>query len=579
MLVFINNSIYKFIWREYKKSKGKAGQRQIRENYMRQREITAKNSFNHERALFEKHCGNAITIAKENLITLMKDNQDTDYGKKYGFGEITTYEEYKEKVPLSDYTSYKGYVEEMRQGKEMVLTAYPVKHFILSSGSTGEQKRIPLTSEALGRCIRPIYYTSYAQIPEIEKGKYLHMSVFRREPAEEERETILSVAYFGELLDRGYDLEERYLGGNKLLFSKKIGCVPYVKAWIALSAGEVSGIQAFFLYDILLFCCWLMDHWTELLEHMEKRRIPEDIPLEDEIKRELLKLPPLDKKKLDFLKKQFSKGMEGILERLWPAMKFVSGVGGSTFFAQENTLRKYLGSIPIHYFSYAASECMMGIVMEKESTANVLIPGSGFYEFIPYESGESNIEEIKPIWQLETGKMYEIVITNFSGFYRYRLNDIIKVTGFWKESPKIEICFRKNQALNIAGEKIDMQLMAKAVEELGEQLGCQIKEFSIAENTQVIPGHYRLFFEAGNVKQAFSSEKAGELLDRILSYHHKDYEDVRRLGMLGMPKVYRVTDKSHEECKKLFGSRLSQNKPLQYLDGAKKAEFMLKRVI
>ncbi|MBR5577480.1 MAG: GH3 auxin-responsive promoter family protein [Lachnospiraceae bacterium] len=533
-----------------------------------------------ERALFDEECKKAVSIAKDNLKRLMEDNKGTQYGKKYGFENISNYEEYRNQVPLSDYTDYKEYVEEMRQGKEQELTAYPIKHFILTSGSTGEQKRIPLTKEALRRCIRPIYYASYQEIPKIEEGRYLHMSVFRRELPREERETILSVAYFGEMMDQGiYDLEKRYLGAPNLLFSKKIGCVPYVKAWLALQTEEISGIQAFFLYDILLFCHWLEENWQELLNHMEAGDIPEEIALEAEIKEELLAMGILTKERAEFLRSEFLKGMEGILERLWPHMKFISGVGGSTFFAQENALRKYLGKIPIHYFSYAASECMMAIVTEKESVDNVLIPKSGFYEFIPYHQGESREDEIKPIWQLKEGEMYEIVITNFSGFYRYRLNDIVKVVGFRGEAPILHVCFRKNQALNIAGEKIDMQVMAKAMEEFGKKVNCQIKEFSIVENTESVPGNYRCFYEAGEQENYPTPETAGEILDKILSSVHEDYKDVRELGMLAAPQLYRVKAGSHGECKKVFGSLLAQNKPLQYLSKPETVEFMLERVM
>ena len=38
--------------------------------------------------------------------------------------------------------------------------------------------------------------------------------------------------------------------------------------------------------------------------------------------------------------------------------------------------------------------------------------------------------------------MYEIVITNSSGFYRYRLGDIVEVVGFFNQVPLIDFLFR-----------------------------------------------------------------------------------------------------------------------------------------
>jgi hypothetical protein len=45
-------------------------------------------------------------------------------------------------------------------------------------------------------------------------------------------------------------------------------------------------------------------------------------------------------------------------------------------------------------------------------------------------------------FQLETDQMYEVVLTNCSGLYRYRTSDVIKVHGFCNECPIVEYLFR-----------------------------------------------------------------------------------------------------------------------------------------
>ena len=542
------------------------------------------NMWQKESEIFKEECANAFAISQENLCKLMEDNQNTAYGKKYGFAGIKDVKTYQNQVPISDYSDYEPYIVKMRQGDAEQITAYDVKHYIMSSGSTGVQKKIPLSKEALARCIHPIYYTSYAKIEEVEKGGYLHLSVFRMEPPQPEKETILSAAYFRELLDRGdYELEKRYLGGTRLLFQKGIGCVPYVKAWIALCNPQMAGIQAFFLYDVLLFLHWFEENWNSILSDIKNQKIPAEMPLSEEVRELLLSLPVPEEIWFDKVKEECEKGMEGIIKRLFHNMKFVSGVGGSTFFAQEQALRSYLGDIPLHYFSYAASECMMAITTEVESTANVLMPRSGFFEFLPYANGESNEEDVKCIWELEIGKNYEILITNFSGFYRYRLNDVVKVVDFYGEAPVLEVCFRKNQAVNVAGEKMDLQTVARAMEELGKQLGMQIYEYSICDDKSVLPGYYLCFYEAeekgdgGQKDEAFSS--CDSLMDEILKELHEDYKDVRQLGLLQKPKVFRVKKGTHSECKKEFGAKQAQNKPLQYLADPDVIAYMKERIV
>jgi hypothetical protein len=44
--------------------------------------------------------------------------------------------------------------------------------------------------------------------------------------------------------------------------------------------------------------------------------------------------------------------------------------------------------------------------------------------------------------QAEIGELYEVVITNASGLYRYRLGDVVKVCGFHHQAPIVEFMYR-----------------------------------------------------------------------------------------------------------------------------------------
>ncbi len=538
------------------------------------RKAVMMNQWKREREQFLKDCEHAVRISRESLRRLMEDNKDTEYGRKYGFAEVKSTEDYQRQVPISDYLDYEEAIARMKEGKDGILTSYEVKHYILTSGSTGKPKKIPLTKEALSRCISPIYYAAYGHVPGIESGKYLHLSVFRMEPPAPETETILSAAYFRELYDRGtFCLEDRYLGGTGLLFSKEVGAVPYVKLWIALSSPEMAGIQAFFLYDILLFLRYFEENWQQMLQDLTCRRIPEELPLSDSVRRELLRLPAPEKAWIERVESESRSGFTGIVGRLWKEMKFVSGVGGSTFTAQEPMLRAYLGEVPVHYFTYAASECMMGITTRMESTDNVLIPRSGFYEFLPYE--KEGDQRPRCIEELEVGEYYELLVTNFSGLYRYRLNDVVQVTGFCGQAPMLKICFRKNQAINIAGEKMDLQTISLAVELLAEKCGVRILEYSVYDEKNLLPGRYQCFVETdGDIPRP----DAGQILDRILMEQNEDYKDLRGLGLIGEASVHRVQKGTHPECRRRFLAEQSNVKPLQYLTDQRLVAFMKERI-
>ncbi|MCD8241169.1 MAG: GH3 auxin-responsive promoter family protein, partial [Lachnospiraceae bacterium] len=87
----------------------------------------------------------AKEISLENLRKLMKDNQNTEYGRAHHFSEVETAEDYRRLVPVTDYSDYADYVERMRAGEQNLLTVYPLQHFVTTSGSAGKQKWIPLS--------------------------------------------------------------------------------------------------------------------------------------------------------------------------------------------------------------------------------------------------------------------------------------------------------------------------------------------------------------------------------------------------------------------------------------------------
>ena len=59
-------------------------------------------------------------------------------------------EEYRQKVPFSDYDVYAPYIRRMVENKETnLITAYRVIQYAETSGSVGVQKKIPVTDKSM----------------------------------------------------------------------------------------------------------------------------------------------------------------------------------------------------------------------------------------------------------------------------------------------------------------------------------------------------------------------------------------------------------------------------------------------
>lgn len=87
----------------------------------------------------------------ELLMRMLDDNKDTEYGRKYGFADIKSVAEFQERVPLTTFDDYAGYVYRMTEGGESgLISAYNIAHYAKTSGTMGNPKRVPVSDRAMG---------------------------------------------------------------------------------------------------------------------------------------------------------------------------------------------------------------------------------------------------------------------------------------------------------------------------------------------------------------------------------------------------------------------------------------------
>ena len=66
----------------------------------------------------------APQISLDTLMNLVRENENTEYGHKYGFRDIHSYADYARKVPFSEYQDYEPYIERMLVwGENNLITA------------------------------------------------------------------------------------------------------------------------------------------------------------------------------------------------------------------------------------------------------------------------------------------------------------------------------------------------------------------------------------------------------------------------------------------------------------------------
>lgn len=97
---------------------------------------------------FNKYTLNSKSVNEEVLFKIINKNKKCKYGEKYNFSSIKSINEYKEKVPITDYSAYEQYINEMLKGEKNILISDEVEYFGHTSGTTGKQKLIPVTKKS-----------------------------------------------------------------------------------------------------------------------------------------------------------------------------------------------------------------------------------------------------------------------------------------------------------------------------------------------------------------------------------------------------------------------------------------------
>lgn len=527
-----------------------------------------ENKTNH---LFQK---TAAQMGKENLMRLLEDNKDTVYGKKYHFSEIRDVDVYRQTVPLTDYEAYRGYIDDMIRGEKNILTVYPIISFCQTSGTTGLSKYIPVTEEALNR------YSDYLErrknkIIRKYNGKRLFINTFRTDLEKEiESPLLFSEIYYRFLLKQGYLDMKEYVGGKLLLFQKNADDIFYAKVWAAMLAEDIVIMESIFLYDQLCFFHYMEKHWENVLKGIRNRSIPKELKISEKVRKWLLEME-VKEERLVRIEKECRKGFEGIVWRLWPGMRLISGISNRAYCSEDAALKKYTGNIPVNYFCYCASECYMGTVRDDFDFSICLQPQGAFFEFLPYSEEQNENEDLKTLLadELKLGEMYEIIITNFSGLYRYKMGDVIKVTDYQDGCPVFEVLFRKNIALNIAGEKVGVQQIEDVMASIPDY-SSRVTEYCFGVSTDNIPENYIVFFSMDDQKEKQMAEmEIANLIDEALRRENADYNDLRKLDRIGKIVAHFLNKDTYLEFMKRNGLMDGHGKPKHVsIKGFRKSE-------
>ena len=472
----------------------------------------------------------------ELLMRMLDDNKDTEYGRKYGFADIKSVAEFQERVPLTTFDDYAGYVYRMTEGSESgLISAYNIAHYAKTSGTMGNPKRIPVSDRAMGVMNR---YNMQLRTKVIcdaigfdwANPPYLNL-------IESQLTTLKNGATYGAISAKVIGQMGDYL--PMLMTSPLEALVPdpktntrYLHARFALMNPEITSMGFSFSSILLELMQYIESEWEMLVDDIEQGTIDESVKMPAEVRQSVLgKIRPMPERAAQ-LREIFSQGFdEPIMPKIWPNLTIFSGVATGGFSTYYNKLRqRYAGDgVRLFYVGLNASEGIFSVPMDVDCPDSVLIPDSVFYEFIPIDSDDP--ADIVTLDGVEVGKTYEIVITNQSGFYRYRIRDAVKVTGMYNQTPMIQFQYRIDQTISVLGEKTTELILRGVAERVEKELGYDMEDFSVFGDVDSVPMRYVMLMEA-TLPEGLNPDTVAAELDKGVCEGNPSYGDKVAKGML-----------------------------------------------
>lgn len=439
--------------------------------------------FASRRRALDKYQTQAEQLQMQVLHRLVNKAKDTEWGRNHGFASVSSYEDFAKTSGINTYEELKLAIDRMRQGESDILWPGKVRWYAKSSGTTNDKSKfIPVSKDGLKD-------THYAG------GRDAVTWYLRNNPQ-----------------SRIFDGKALILGGSH---------VPNYNTKNSL----VGDLSAILIENInpLVNLVRVPKKSIALLSDFEVKR---NLIAQEAIKQNITNLSGVPSWMLSVMTRVLEISGKDNLVDVWPNLEMFFH-GGVAFTPYREQYKRLIPSDQMHYMeTYNASEGFFGVQDDPTNPSMSLMVDYGvFFEFIPMDEIENPNPKVVPLWGVEIGKNYAVVISTSSGLWRYMIGDTVRFTS--TNPYKFLITGRTKFFINAFGEELIVDNAEVGLAEACKQTGAEVLEYTAAPVFMDTEGKCRHqwlieFSRMPNDLVAFS-----QILDKTLQQVNSDYEAKR----------------------------------------------------
>ena len=425
----------------------------------------------------------AEAIQRSVLKRLVEGAEKTEWGIKHNYSAIAGYEQFAKNVGVQDYETLKGYIDRMRRGEKNVLWKGGCKWFAKSSGTTNDKSKfIPVTPAGLQNA----HY----------KGGF---DVVAQYVANNPQSRIFSGKglILGGSHAPNYNLPNSLVGDLSAILIEN--CSPFVNM-MRVPSKNIA----------------LLSDFEEKMEKIARATCNANVT----------NLSGVPSWMMAVLKHLLDITGKESIEQIWPNIE-VFFHGGVAFTPYREQYLQIIRKSDMKYMeTYNASEGFFGIQNDPADPAMLLmIDYDIFYEFIPFEDIDSPSPRVLPLWEVEVGKNYAMLISTSCGLWRYMIGDTVRFTS--KDPYKIVISGRTKHFINAFGEELIVDNAEKGLQKPREATDAQVPEYTAAPVFMDADARCRHQWLIEFAKEPASIEEFTDILDVTLQQINSDYEAKR----------------------------------------------------
>ena len=449
----------------------------------------ARAIFSHRVKKSLRWVGDGEQAQRDQLAWLIAKARRTHWGESHHYEAIRSYEDFAQKVPVSTYEDLAPWIMRQLGGEKDVLWRGRVNRFAQSSGtSNGKSKYIPVTSDALQMC----HYKGASSVVAHYLNLYPDSRMFSG------KGLILGGSFANEVTDLRSDARVGDLSAHLI---EKVN--PFVNL-MRVPSKDIA----------------LMVDWEKKLPALVEASIGENIT----------NLSGVPSWFLVMLKAVIEKAGATTIHEVWPNLEvfFHGGISFKPYCSQYAAITDV--SKMRYIETYNASEGFFAVQDTIDSRAMLLLLDVGvFYEFMPLDQLDNPSPKLVPMWEVEPGKVYGLVISSCNGLWRYAIGDTVKIESV--NPVKISIAGRTKHFINAFGEELMVHNAEVAIAKVCDEMDCAILNYTAApvyaaDNSK---GRHEWLIEFS--KRPADLDMFATRLDELLQQENSDYQAKRYKGI------------------------------------------------